>query len=387
MTVLIATGIFPPDIGGPATMLQSLAKSLVERGFKIKIITYSQVSRHNLDNELDIYRVNKNLPLGLSKIFYFLKLWRLSKKADLIYAADTYSVGYFSYLLKKIFNKKYILRFTGDSAWENARAKNLLQDDLLTFQKTVYNSDIEKIKSRRQKILLFADKIIVDCEFNKKIAEEIGVLNNKIFVIYNSVEIPTHIKRVEEKTKEFKPKYSSNNEKIILTSCRLTSWKGVDQIIEILPELKKQIGPLNFLIMGLGPEKENLEKIAEQSGVLDDVRFLGIIAQEHIFEYYKIADVFILNSQYEGMSNTLLEVMAADVPIIASNCGGNPELIENNKTGILVKYGNKNDLLKSLVKLLIDKILAKELAQNAQQKVQQFNLDKMITKTIDVIKK
>jgi glycosyltransferase involved in cell wall biosynthesis len=423
--LLIATGIFPPDIGGPATMLAHLARSLQERGFEVKIITYSEVPSPVIPAEagIQVARINKN-----NKLKYFWQLWRLARGTDLIYATDTYSVGYFVYLIKKITGKKYVLRFTGDSAWETARTNGWTMDYIVDFQNKKYDFRIEKIKARRNKILFNADKIIVDCNFNRQLAEIIGVSAEKIEVVYNAVDFekphpdpllrkergtdgptlsPYEGERWREVYNQIKQKFSPHGEKIILISCRLTPWKGVKEIIEVLPRLIEKIGPVNFVVLGEGNEMENLKIVSRKLSVENYVHFLGKVKHEETRAYFAVADCFVLNSQYEGASHALLDAMQIGVPIIATGVGGNPELIENNKDGILVEYGNNLELLNALVKILSDnpschsgpvsqhgvnsggnpegESFAKMLANNAREKAKKFVWEAVVEKTEKVL--
>lgn len=382
--MIIATGIFFPDIGGPATMLLNLIDGLIEQGIDVKVITYGDCSKIETKNSgLEIISIKKNTLF--SKIKYFLKLFKLSKNTDLIYTTDTYSAGYFTYLIRKLTGKKYILRFTGDSAWENARSNGWLTDYIVDFQNIKYDHKIERLKKRRNKILFNASQIIVDSDFNKKLAEVIGVLPTKITIINNALLKKKNNELDNNKIEKIKTEIGQNFP-IFMTACRLTTWKGVDQVIALFPEVLKAIGRAKFVILGEGPELENLRFLAQKLNLEKEVIFLGKVSQADIENYYRAANLFILNSQYEGLSNTLLEVMHAGVPVVASNCGGNPELIANNKEGVLIEYGNQEQLLNALIKILTDNNLANEFVQNAKQKVQQFNLDKMINKTIEVIK-
>jgi glycosyltransferase involved in cell wall biosynthesis len=419
--LLIATGIFPPDIGGPATMLSHLAQDLTARGFEIEIITYSNSSYVIPANPpaggvIHVIRINKN-----NKLKYFLQMWKLARKVDLIYTTDTYSVGYFAYLIKKLIRKKYILRFTGDSAWETARAKGWTEDYILDFNngdtggchpdpatagegsRKICNK-INKLKSRRNKILFNADKIIVDCEFNKKLAvtavyperhryriggaegsREFQEYINKITVIPNAVDFTEEIK-IEEKEIARIKKEIGEKLQIIMTSCRLTPWKGMDKILEILPELKQKIGAFKFLIMGEGSESEKLKMKSEKLNLENDVIFLGKVPHAETYNYFKSADVFILNSQYEGTSHALLDAMSAGIPILASNVGGNPELIENGVDGFLFEYNNKKEMLFNLEKVLVDTELRKRISLAGQEKVKKFSWDSVVEKTERILK-
>ena len=104
MKILIATGIFPPDIGGPAQYAKELAEEFLRQGHKVKVLAY---------------KFKKKLPTGIRHLFYFLRLFFSLGGIDLIIALDTFSVGLPTILAARIFGKKTILRTGGDFLWEN----------------------------------------------------------------------------------------------------------------------------------------------------------------------------------------------------------------------------------------------------------------------------
>ncbi|MFH1522952.1 MAG: glycosyltransferase [Patescibacteria group bacterium] len=381
LKILIATGIFPPDLGGPATMLEALIYSLEKQDIKVKVITYSD-SKLNSGNK--IIKINRKQNSLKKLIKYFLKMRKLSTWADIIYATDTYSVGYFAYLIKKITGKKYIIRFAGDSAWETAVSKGWTDDYIVDFQKKVYNKEIEKLKERRKKIIVNADKIIAVSKFIGDIAETIGASKDKVKVIYNSMDFMKNTEVSDREVIKIKNKYGQNS-KIIITSCRLTSWKGVDGIIKIMPELVKNIGKVNFLVLGDGPELDNLKALSSKLDLRNNVYFLGRLPEEETYKYFKAADLYILNTNYEAMSHALLNVMRYETPIITTNIGGNPEVIENNKEGILINYNNKEELLRAAKKILSNPEWAKQLALNANKKLEKFNWIENIDSTVKLL--
>ena len=387
--ILIATGIFPPDLGGPAAMIKELIGSLVNNRFKLKVITYAETGERNKlnygDKTVSVDKINRNRNIFLKYFFYLRRLLQLAKWADVIYVTDIYSVGYSAYLAKRILGKKYVIRFAGDSAWETAVSNNWTNDYIADFQKKVYDSRIEKIKNKRKKILVNADKVIAVSNFMANIAKEIGVKEDKIKMIYNSVDFIDKLEVNQNEADDIKFKYGSNA-KIIITSCRLTIWKGVDGIIKILPELIKKIGNVNFLVLGDGPELENLKKLAEEYDISENVHFLGRVKHEETMKYFKAADLYILNSNYEGLSHALLDVMKCEVPIIATNAGGNPELIEDGKDGLLINYNNGEELLNASVKILTNEQLAKDLSMSAKGKVKIFNWDNTVDETVKLLR-
>jgi len=384
--ILIATGIYPPDYRGPATLLEALPAALRARGFEVKIITYSNVVGGEEERKKEgVWRISRKQNVLLRYVKYFLQMRALARWSDIIYATDTYSVGYFAYLLKKFSNKKYIIRFAGDSAWETASARGWTKDYIVDFQEKKYEARIEKLKKRRKKILVNADKIIAVSNFIASVARRIGVDGNKIKVIYNSIDFIRESDIDPEAARNIGNHYSQGDAKIIVTACQLMPWKGVDGIIKILPALKEKIGPVSLLVLGEGQELENLQKLSEGLGVSEIVYFLGKIEHKNIINYYKAADLFILNTNYEALSYTLLEVMKVGTPIITTNIGGNPEVIDDNKDGLLVTCNDEKQLADAAIKILSDEEFAEKLTNNSRDKLQKFNWDSMVNQTIETI--
>ena len=390
--VLIATGIFPPDIGGPATILGALARDLCQADFSVKIITYADQAKKDREKKesrvlgmgFEIHRIIRGRGTA-SHLKYFWRMLKLSRRADLIYVTDTYSVGYFAYLIKKIFGKKYIVRFAGDSAWETAVANGWTNDYIVDFQKNNYNDKIEALKNKRTKILVNADKVIAVIDFMNRIAKAIGVDGNKIKIIYNSVDFIKPESFNDEAIKNIKRRYGTDT-KIIVTACRLTPWKGVDGIIRIMPKLITRLGKINFLVLGDGQELNNLKELAGELRVNSNVHFLGRIPQSQMINYLAAADLFVLNTNYEGLSHTILEAMTASVPILTTNVGGNPEIIDNNKNGVLVNFNDEQELEVAMIKILSDQELTDNLVKNANAKLKKFNWSDELAETIKLLK-
>jgi glycosyltransferase involved in cell wall biosynthesis len=97
--------------------------------------------------------------------------------------------------------------------------------------------------------------------------------------------------------------------------------------------------------------------------------------------------MFVLNSGYEGLSHTALESMQMDVPLILSDKGGNPELVENNVNGLLVEYNNNEQIKKAIIDVFENKELQNKFISNSKEKLQKFSWNNLLNQTIDVILK
>lgn len=346
-------------------MLGALTESLQKSGFEIKILTYSDASK----KEEKILRVERGRYLK-----YFFAMLKLSKWADLIYVTDTYSVGYFAYLLKKITGKKYVLRFTGDSAWEIATAKGWTNDYILDFQNKIYDSRIENLKNRRSKILLHANAVIVDSDFNKNLAEKIGVPANKIHLIRNSVDFFKNV-----------PQWKEPDTPALVFSGRFTKWKGLNMLIDLMPKLRERYENIIFEIIGDGPERQSIQ-IQKSRLNADNVLFEGSLSEEESQKIFSRSTIFVLNTNYEGLSHAVLNALNVGLPVIATRVGGNPEIIQDEFNGLLLPYNDKDAWFKAIIRLLEDKALRDKFSQNGKKTLEKFKWSELVQKTIGVFK-
>ncbi len=380
--LLILTGVFLKDVGGPPTLLKALNLELIKRGYKITVLTFGK--REEVKKYPYLVKVVCDKWPGFLKSFFFLiKGLILGLKADIIYNQDLYAPGFVGLIIKKILGKKLVTRFVGDSAWETALNIGETTDDILTFQKKKYSSFIEKRKKIRKKILNNSDKVIVVSNFLKDLAKKIGVSEKKIKVIYNSIDFLEDEKGYSRE--ELRKRFDLSG-KFILTNARLTVWKGIDMLIELMPQLIKKYRHLKLIIISEGPERANLEKLTRDLGIQENVIFTGQVSRQQVVNYLKMADVFVLNTNYEGMSHVLLEAMKIGTPIITTRAGGNPETIEYKKTGLLVEYRNKKQWLEAINQILDNPDLAKRLVDKARQDLKRFSWDNLVEETMNIFR-
>ena len=109
------------------------------------------------------------------------------------------------------------------------------------------------------------------------------------------------------------------------------------------------------------------------------------LPHEKVLEYLAAADVFVLNTAYEGFSHLILEAMALGVPIVTTDSGGNPELIEDGKEGFLIKFNDKEALKSKILDVLSNPILAQKFSENAKKKSSEFSKERMIKETVKIL--
>ena len=364
MKVLIASG----DSGGPATYTQLLKQSLPNKGIEVDVASFQSVI---------------SLPPGVRHIVYFFKLLKQTKNVDVIYAQDPFSVGYPAMLVSKIRKKKLFLKVVGDYAWEQGQVRFGVTEKLDSF--------VRDLPRRRPFFVSFlvliertvarnAYKIIVPSEYLKKIVTLWGIPKKNITVIFNS---PGDLQ--PSGNRETLRGLLQFDGQLVVSVGRLVPWKGFKDLIDVAPNLHDKYPRMKLLIVGGGPMHDELKESVRRRGMEEYVVVTGHLDHDVTLRYIEAADLFVLNSSYEGFSHTLLETMAIGTPIVATTAGGNPELIRSGTDGVLVTFGDKKGLEEAIGSLLKDSKRAKKLAQSGSVRVRQYDVESMLQSVTKVL--
>ncbi|MDP3957996.1 MAG: glycosyltransferase family 4 protein [bacterium] len=365
MKILIATGLYPPDIGGPATYSKLLKEELPKRDIDVEVLSFGDV---------------RHLPKPLSHVRYFTKLLRLAPFADVIYAQDPVSVGFPALLAAVFLRKKFVLKVVGDYAWEQGTARYGIAVSLDEFSKEHrgYPFFVRVLKTVEALVARSADTIIVPSKYLKKIVGNWGISKEKIVVVYNAYT------GEPGGSKDATP-HAPSEEKVIVSAGRLVPWKGFVTLISLMRELVKHFPGAKLIIVGDGPERSMLESNITRLGLQSNVFLTGALPQEKLFKYIRNADVFVLNTSYEGFSHQLLEVLAIGTPVVTTDVGGNPEIIKDGENGLLVAPDDRAALIRAIERVILDDDLAKRFFVNGRKTVAEFSVDRMLKETIEAI--
>lgn len=180
--------------------------------------------------------------------------------------------------------------------------------------------------------------------------------NQKIEIIFNGID-----------TNEFTPAENKANEEFtILCVSRITERKGIKYLIEAIKLMEKE--NIKLIIAGEGDRKIELEKLAKDLHLENKIAFLGRVEHSQITRLYQKADVFILPSLNEGMSNTMLEALASGLPLIATATGGTKELVTNGKNGFIIKMENAKDITEKIRLLATNSELQEKMSLASRKK-------------------
>ena len=361
MKILIATGIFPPDVGGPATYSRTLATEFTKLGHEVRVITYADPDRKFQISNFKFQTVR--ILRTRFKLWNYFRFFRAVKKygrdADVIYAQGPVSDGYPAYLASRILKKPFVVKITGDYSWEQAMSRALTDKLIDEFQTLPdYPSRISRMRDIQKTVCAHAQIVVTPSEYLKKIVIGWGVKPEKIKVVYNAVEKPA----VSSQQSAVRKKYGiKEGTFLIISSGRDVPWKGFELLKKVVSELKSEHPEMELKVLHNSPRAE-------------------------FHEYVRAADLYVLNTGYEGLSNTLVEVLHLGTPIITTNVGGNPEIIKSEDNGLLVEYNNTEQLKTAILRIYTDAGLRNKLRNNALASLSQFALEKMISKTMEVLK-
>jgi L-malate glycosyltransferase len=167
------------------------------------------------------------------------------------------------------------------------------------------------------------------------------------------------------------------DDKVVGTITRLVWKRGHEELLRAAALVARAEPTAKFVVVGDGPLRRALEEQARGLGLNGGVRFLGAVPQAaRLLPHF---DVFVLSSVWEGMSNGLLEAMAAGRPVVATRVGGNPEVVVDGESGLLVPPKDPQALADAVLRLLRDRELARRLGEAARRRIEsEFTLEQMV---------
>jgi glycosyltransferase involved in cell wall biosynthesis len=206
----------------------------------------------------------------------------------------------------------------------------------------------------------------------------------KHFTIYNAVDVNTIIQTIDSaNSKNLRKSFGLNGRPVIGIVGRLRSEKGQAVLLKAMIDIIKAVPEVLLLVVGDGPDRDQLGKKAKILGIVDHVFWLGAKKPPEIFELYSLMDIVAVPSLFEGFGLTATEAMAAGRPVVASNVEGLREIVEHGKNGYLVPPGDSKALSKYLVGLLSNPSKAQTMGEAGRERVkQQFSKERYSEATL-----
>ena len=360
MRVLVTVGIFPPDIGGPATFVPKIAKYFQdELNYEIEILTLSDNKNSNINDDFSVKRIDRNLPIIYRWLKTIFTIYKLGKNKDLIFVNG---LGTETTIANIFLKKKIIRKIVGDPVWERAYSKAKISESFDEFQVKNYGFSISLQKKVRSFSIKKSDIVVTPSQHLKNFILNLG-FKNKIEIINNGVFIP------EENTNIF-----TNDQINITIVSRLVSHKNIKKIIRAISDLNDPLIYLN--IIGDGPELNQLQKISLESNNKDNIIFHGKLNRDDINHIFLKSDIYIQASNYEGLPHSLLEAMSYGIPVLCTPVGECKQILGNEDRGYILDLPvSKNNIKSKISEIIGEKDIANKKGERGKDFInEKYNL-------------
>jgi glycosyltransferase involved in cell wall biosynthesis len=316
-SLLVTTGIFPPDSGGPSKFAMEFGVWVSQKNIEVTVQTYSD--NQNLLAKVEKIKVFRILRSRSLPLRYALMIKGIGSHAST--SSSVLAVGAFleTYISSIIYRFSYTVKVPGDIVWERARNNNVTNLNIAEFQLEKLNFKYRVFRKLYSLSLKKARIVIVPSRGLYNLCIQWGVPREKLRLIYNSVELP-----------ESSTAPTGSYEYDLVTVCRLAPWKGVDELIQYSAKRK-----LSLVVAGDGPDRTKLENLAKELDA--NVSFLGEISSQSVNQLLRESRIFVLNSYYEGLPHALVEARVAGLVSVGRAGTGSEEVINDDIDGYLIR--------------------------------------------------
>lgn len=354
---LVITELFLPTKGGTAVWFDEVYQRI--GGKEIHIVTKDVEGGKEYDktHKNTVHRVKlkrhwwlrpESLAMYLKLFFTALKV-ALSHKIDVVHAGRVLPEGLVGWLIAIIIRRPLVIYAHGE--------------EITTWR-----------QSGKFKVMRFtyrhSDKIIANSRFTRNELEKIGINSERIMNISPGVNSERFKPMKSTQVQDLKESIGLNlKQKLILSVGRLSRRKGFDQVIKSIMPLRKKGLDVHYALIGIGEDKDYLQKLAEDEHVSPFVHLLGHVSMDDLPRWHNAADIFMMpnreiNGDVEGFGMVFIEAAACGKPSIAGRSGGTGDAVINEKTGFLVNGNDGHEIVEFAYKILSDDVLANKLGQN-----------------------
>ena len=360
MRVVVVSGIWPPDVGGPASHAPEVADFLLERGHHVEVVTTAWAPP-----EQRAYRVSavpRSLPPGVRHLRGAALVHHRSRSADAIYTTGMFGRSFAGATAAR---RPYVIKLTADPAFERARRRGVVAGDVDAFQGRA-GLRVGLLRLARDVELRRATHVFCPSEYLRALAVSWGVPPHRVSVLPNPAPSVPELGRRDELRQRL-----GMNGRALAFAGRLSVQKSLEVALEALVSLDG----VTLDIAGEGDQRDMLERRARDLGVDTRVRFLGALPRERVLELFRAADAAILSSTWENFPHTVVEALAVGTPVIATDVGGVAEVVHDGENGLLVPAGDAAALADAVRRYFADESLQSALRAAAAASVRANDRD------------
>jgi glycosyltransferase involved in cell wall biosynthesis len=345
MRIVFLTGIWPPDVGGPATHGPDFAAFLRDRGHRVRVVTMGD--NDPSERPVPVETVSRGRPFVVRYPLVAARGARLARGADVVYATATYAAAAAAAVAAR---RPLVAKLVSDPAYERARRYGLFRGSLEAFQAASAPA-VRALKALRTASLRRARRIVVPSRYLADIAVSWGLDARRVEVVVNPAPAPRDVEPEPLPREAF------------VFVGRLTEQKALPVALDALARVPEA----RLVLVGDGPERPALERQAARLG--GRVEFRGALPREEALRHLAGARALLLASAWENLPHAAVEALAVGTPVVATAVGGVPEVVRDGENGLLVPPNDPEALAAAMRALLGDDALRARLASAAKPSV------------------
>jgi glycosyltransferase involved in cell wall biosynthesis len=361
--VVVVSGIWPPDPGGPASHAPALADFLAKRGHGVEVVTTADVAP-----EARSYPVTwaaRRSPLRHVRSALLVRA--AARRADVVYATSMIrraAIG------TRLARRPLVVKLVSDEVFERATRSGRYVGTLDEFQRVRGGGRLRFLRATRNAALKRARHVFCPSSYLRDVALRWGLDAGCVTVLPNPAPaIPAMPTR-----DELRAELELTGDDVVFAG-RLGPQKAVGVLLDALVHA----AGVSLVIAGDGPERSALERRAFELGVDARVRFLGSVPRETVLRLFRAADASVLPSAWENFPHTVVEALAVGCPMIATAVGGVPEVVRDGENGLLVPPGDSAALASALNRFFGDASLRERLRGAAARSVDGYSEEAVFT--------
>jgi glycosyltransferase involved in cell wall biosynthesis len=324
--VLVVSGIWPPDVGGPASHAPDVAAFLRARGHDVDIVITAAGAPE--PQAYPVHWVNRSLPKGVLHLRTALEIARHAARADVVYTTGMFGR---SSLGARLARRPYVVKLTADPAFERARRRGIVGGNVDEFQAGASGASVRVLRLARDAELKHAAHVFTPSAYLRELAVSWGVDPARVSVLPNPAPTLPELPPRDELRASF-----GLDGPALAFAGRLTAQKSLRVALEAVAA----VDGVELLIAGEGDERPALERDIAELGLGGRVRLLGAQPRARVVELFAAADASILSSSWENFPHTVVEALAAGTPVLATATGGVAEVVHDGENGLLVPVGD-----------------------------------------------
>jgi glycosyltransferase involved in cell wall biosynthesis len=362
MRVVFLTGIWPPDVGGPATHGPDFARFLRDRGHDVRVVTMAD--SEPTERPVPVEAVGRDRPFVVRYPQVALAGRRLAADADVVYATATYAAAASASLAAR---KPLVAKLVSDPAYERAKRYGLFSGSLEEFARR--DARTLPLKRLRTLSLRRARRIVVPSRYLAEIAASWGLDRSRIEVLVNPAPPPQDVQ----------PAPLAPGTVVFVG--RLTEQKALPVLIDAVA----QVPEARLELVGDGPERAELESRVTASGLDGRVSFHGAQPRQAVLAHLAGARAAVLSSAWENLPHAAVEALSVGTPVVSTAVGGVPEVVHDGENGLLVPANDTTAFADALRRVVTDDALRAKLAAAAKPSVAAIGREAVYTRLEQIL--